>query len=205
MRRLALSSALLLPLAACQWLLPFDQVPGSKDRAIGDAVSLDRPVSRDLDHKPDRSVDRLILREGPSADTKPTPDLLKCGPNEVIKGGSCVCPGCREASGACQPGTALAACGTGGGFCADCTQNPCLKNTACTAAKCVGVNSTGTCPGGICVSGTCCTGCVDLGSGACQLNPSDSQCGCGGTTCQDCTKSGGSFCGPGNCLQISCI
>jgi hypothetical protein len=230
-----ISSALLLAqLAACHWLLPLGPGPGaSKDRATGIEGSLgsDRPAGleqpgapdlprpgerspRDLVGAHDRAADKVIAKadkppaDKPPADSKPTPDLCKCKTNEVCKGGTCVCPGCRDGAGTCQLGTAVTACGTAGVQCENCSLNPCLANASCSGTGCVGVNITGSCPGGNCASGVCCYGCINPATDSCETGLFDSLCGCGGADCVDCTTSSNpSWCLPGGkCTQTSpCI
>ncbi|MDP9150386.1 MAG: hypothetical protein M3O36_10665, partial [Myxococcota bacterium] len=108
------------------------------------------------------------------------------------------CPmGCCDASGACQPGRATAACGTMGQACRDC---PAAGFAACDPATQACNTVVPRCDASTC-SG-CCAGNV------CFMGNDPNQCGVSGRGCQNCAASGavclggqcrGPACGPSNC------
>ncbi len=109
------------------------------------------------------------------------------------------CPkGCCSASGECQNGAALNACGTGGEACQDCQAEGfqfCYETTqTCGSAvnNCGPGNCKGCCVGGVCLAGTDPTECGTSG-GAC------SNCQSQGETCSNGQCSTAMNCGPGTC------
>jgi C2 domain len=78
------------------------------------------------------------------------------------------CPGCCDATGACVPGDAQAACGHAGKTCSACD-----AATACTDGVCIATACKATCLG-------CC------GADGCAEGKSVSACGSSGATCQVC-------------------
>ena len=92
--------------------------------------------------------------------------------------------GCCGTDGTCLPGTAPAQCGKGGLACMACSAigYGCVNQGCFAAATCTGCD-------GCCRAGTC--------------NPNgktqDNACGHGGAVCRDCTSSGQTCDGNGNC------
>ncbi len=122
----------------------------------------------------------------------PTCDASSC------PSGCCVVNG---ASQTCLTGTDAAACGTGGGVCANCAQTgqSCdAKLRTCSATKkCDATNCNGCCVGDLCLPGSDQTACGEKGQ-ACQ------NCNAAGTTCGPLAGGGGRCegigrCGPANC------
>jgi hypothetical protein len=126
------------------------------------------------------------------------------------KGGRPTCGPATCASGCCDnnqcmPGNTTAACGGGGGACANCGSGSCdLATKTCKAT-----------PPPPCGPSNC-TGCCDAG-GKCKTGITDSLCGQGGGSCVDCTaqsktcdapsgtcKSGTPTCGPTSCKWGCC-
>lgn len=122
--------------------------------------------------------------------------------------GSCdalSCPtGCCDASGTCQPGDKLDACGLGGQQCSDCASqgfdycDPKLQQCATQQPSCSAVN----CPTGCCL--------LYNNQEVCVTGTSSVACGSGGQACADCSAKAqtcdwGSHacvtqpCGPNNC------
>ncbi|MFZ5438458.1 MAG: hypothetical protein ACOZQL_00550 [Myxococcota bacterium] len=107
------------------------------------------------------------------------------------------CSGCVDATGRCQPGAALQACGRGGAACVDCV----LRHSACFDGVCVLAPDGGGAGGGAGGGGagggggsTGCAGCVDA-QGVCHPGNAESACGVDGGLCGDCTVMGSS-CSP---------
>ncbi len=132
---------------------------------------------------------------------------------EVCQDATCVatacdfysCPnGCCDAEGKCQKGNVDSACGTFGNACiacaggASCISGSCVGGFTCNATTCpLGCcDGAGNCRTGLGITGgsTCpcsstCTGCCDS-SNNCHAGTTQTECGGGGATCQDCTALG---------------
>lgn len=126
-------------------------------------------------------------------------------------GGSCraglCCTGCWDGAGACQQGTAVAACGSGGKACATCGNggNVCA-DAACSSGSCTQVNDDkNSCPGGSCHVGACCTGCWNGSS--CQPGNTVGACGKSGGACSSCSDDTNACtdaaCSGGACTQVN--
>jgi hypothetical protein len=159
-----------------RWLAPFAFVlPGTLIAAACGRSTLDGYGPRD------GSTDVI------SDVTKP--DGATCGPDN--------CAGCCDESGACLSGSALTACGQGGGACLDCATagfdycDPTLLACVKDLPKC----DVTTCPNG------CCT--TVGGTQACVSGASDQACGSGGQQCEDC-KQTGEVCSGGKCTASTC-
>ncbi len=122
-----------------------------------------------------------------------TSEGASCG-SGICRAGSC-CNGCWDGS-ACQPGNAVAACGTpqtGGGMCSSCDDS-----NACTSDSC----SNGICSHPAVAPGTMCPG------GTCSAIGTCLACGSQGENC--CFSGGASYCDTGlfcegnNTCQSSC-
>lgn len=90
------------------------------------------------------------------------------------------CPnGCCSATGVCQNPPTTARCGTGGASCMACPS------------------------GRTCVNGACepCMGCVDIGTGRCEMGTMTDKCGKNGEFCANCQVSG---MGNGTCTNQVC-
>jgi hypothetical protein len=132
--------------------------------------------------------------------------------------------GCFDQNAVCQPGTAAAACGTGGNVCTACSASQLCQNQSCVARPCspgcvdgAGACQPGTtagacgmngnacvacpagqiCQGQTCVVPPCSPGCTDA-TGACQPGTTDAACGFGGNVCEACA--GGEMCQGQQCV-----
>ena len=105
-------------------------------------------------------------------------------------GGVC-CTGCWDGT-TCLLGTDIAACGTGGEICINCSKTGCQVGSCQVGTCAVTPAADGTLcpgsgpPGGTCHGGSCCTGCLDT-SGKCQPGDLLTICGDGGSACADCS------------------
>ncbi len=131
--------------------------------------------------------------------------LLSCGGSQCSPSN---CAGCCSAAGLCMGGSALDACGAGGGIC-----STCIAGQSCNAGRCEAAQTgcgPGNCAGGCCQGGVCKAGTENsacgTGGGACASCPSAQACnaskvceapssGCT-TTCSGCCV--GNTCNPGN-------
>lgn len=100
--------------------------------------------------------------------------LLNCSSSKCS---ATTCTGCCDFTGACQSGTAVSECGTGGNSCVTCT-----SSQACNGGVCGGTQEDS---GYVCNASTCATGCCQ--NNTCVTQPSNSACGVGGGACQACT------------------
>ena len=86
-----------------------------------------------------------------------------CGPQKARCNAS-NCLGCCDATGACQIGTELSACGEKGAACASCTAAQICKAGACAASdQCSAANCSGCCGPTGCESGTSPDACGAVG------------------------------------------
>ena len=92
--------------------------------------------------------------------------------------------GCCGSDGTCLPGTAPAQCGKGGLVCMACSAigYGCVNQGCSAAATCTG-----------------CDGCCKAGSCNTNGKTQDNACGRSGAVCKDCTGSGQTCDGNGNC------
>lgn len=98
---------------------------------------------------------------------------------DTVSACTATCTGCCSGRGACQPGTANTACGTGGAACQDC--GPCQT---CTGGVCTPIADSTCCPGGICVGGACqARATLEMCGGRCDTDdlPATFTCTGGGT------------------------
>ena len=100
---------------------------------------------------------------------------------------SATCPGgCCDADGICQPGVSAIACGGNGTACESCPVGSecgsCPPGYSCPAERFCG------CTPQSCPTGCCAGGPFGAFGGTCQAGTVDSQCGSGGTRCEDCTQ-----------------
>lgn len=132
------------------------------------------------------NADRLrrSLPEHQTTQRTPAPPAARVAPQVLLVQACLPCtPGCFDSSTGCQPGTANAACGSGGGACMQCATDQVCQNRVCVAT----FDCTTSCPSG------CCSGnqCVAFQS---QTNAA---CGSGGSICLACAA--GTVCYGGSC------
>jgi hypothetical protein len=133
---------------------------------------------------------------------------------EACNGGQCVtptpcgpsnCSGCCEGN-VCQPGNASNACGTAGNACTNCAvagdncQNAqCVAQAQCNAQNC----GFGCCEGNVCVTGSSNTAC-GFGGQSCQDCQAFGDV-CQGQVCQGQTQCNAQTCGFGCCQGNFCV
>jgi hypothetical protein len=128
--------------------------------------------------------DEVPGEQNPEAGSTPVPTPGNPNPSATCKPETCTgC--CRDDK--CEPGTAEAACGAGGGACSTCTGSQMCGTGKCED-KCSPANCNGCCDGDVCVPG----------------NTAD-RCGAQGAACTACATVGPKFaCTESKCVDPGC-